>query len=611
MNRAESSRQRKKLKRPLAKWKAFVDAVVAERYRGGLSLVSLNGTWRSPDPASAGKSCENHAVDSMTNKSRGQMASHDHELPSTLHVGLRFARKADLMSFGMRLALTRHRCLVFAWGVASVVLSLQGRGLASPPGTPFSIGALREFATHPGLMERMPKTDGLGPGHVLAFEDNPRFRYLCLASDGGAVSGNRPGATPPDKPRLHIRRLIGIKPAVVLIEDRLLKHGSQGRTAEGKEYRFSISAPGYLRRKSEGIAGETAGKSCLFSAIYPADLDWEISAESATGTGEEARTRAFTVGPPCSRTVTVFAFKDGEDPVIPPHKVQEQAGTVAIELQTGSSLAPDDQVVAFSLPPDPLTGSVQLSSLSQNDLFDIRRRLLPGGVLPFGTEGFRLMRGWDIPYRNLDSGLANWDTGTPSSQLAKVLTSARIRPGRALELGCGTGSDAIFLAQQAFDVTAIDIAPTALRIAEERAADKEVKVRWLLADVLRPPPLRPFDFVYDRGCYHAVRLDSAAGYATSLRKLTARGSRILILAGKADRNDQWNFAGPPRVTEEQIRADFRDGFRIVKLEAFRFDPKPPAVRGALAWCILLERVKDGADRTSTGSPGRTQRGDDG
>ena len=65
--------------------------------------------------------------------------------------------------------------------------------------------------------------------------------------------------------------------------------------------------------------------------------------------------------------------------------------------------------------------------------------------------------------------------------------------------------------------------------------------------------LGPFDLVYDRGCYHGVRRQNAAGYVDSLRRLTRAGSQILILAGNA--NEERNY-GPPRVKEEEIRADF-------------------------------------------------------
>jgi hypothetical protein len=75
----------------------------------------------------------------------------------------------------------------------------------------------------------------------------------------------------------------------------------------------------------------------------------------------------------------------------------------------------------------------------------------------------------------------------------------------------------------------------------------------------------------------------------AVRQLTRPGSRVLILAGNANEDRKaGDFRGPPRVTEAGIRADFADGFKLLRLREFRFDPTP-AGEGALAWSILLER----------------------
>ena len=111
-----------------------------------------------------------------------------------------------------------------------------------------------------------------------------------------------------------------------------------------------------------------------------------------------------------------------------------------------------------------------------------------------------------------------------------MVEAGRLEPCRTVEIGCGTGSDAIYLASRGFDFTAIDIAPTALAIAERREEEAGVRVTWLLADVLNPPPLEAFDFAYDRGCYHEVRQHDPRAYVAAVKKLTHARSKILILA---------------------------------------------------------------------------------
>src|SRR5215470_17153401 len=115
-------------------------------------------------------------------------------------------------------------------------------------------------------------------------------------------------------------------------------------------------------------------------------------------------------------------------------------------------------------------------------------------------------RDWNESYRNED---LPWDTGRPSSELQRVLSRNKIQPCRALELGCGTGTNSVWLAQQGFEVTGVDVAPLAVDRAEQRAQAAEVKAQFVVADVFHLPELHgPFAFFFDRGCYHAVRRDA-------------------------------------------------------------------------------------------------------
>jgi SAM-dependent methyltransferase len=218
----------------------------------------------------------------------------------------------------------------------------------------------------------------------------------------------------------------------------------------------------------------------------------------------------------------------------------------------------------------------------------LARRRLPDGVLPLGPNGMRLLESWDSRYRG--SSPAPWDKGFPSSHLKAAVEDGRVKPGRAVVLGCGTGTNAIYLAEKGFDVTAIDIAPTALNLAEDKAKKANVKIRWVLADVLAPPAdLEPFDFIFDRGCYHGVRRGNARGYVEAAKQLSRPGTQILIIAGNANEERRY---GPPRVKEEELRDDFSSDFDFVRLDTVRFDSRDPNRQGALAWSVLLRR-KDG------------------
>jgi SAM-dependent methyltransferase len=107
---------------------------------------------------------------------------------------------------------------------------------------------------------------------------------------------------------------------------------------------------------------------------------------------------------------------------------------------------------------------------------------------PKGTGG---AAEWDARYQERDGAM--W-SGRPNGRL--VAEVADLTPGRALDVGCGEGADAIWLAQQGWTVTAIDISEVAVRRAEEAAERAGVTVEWVCGDALQMPvPAGSFDLV--------------------------------------------------------------------------------------------------------------------
>ncbi len=192
---------------------------------------------------------------------------------------------------------------------------------------------------------------------------------------------------------------------------------------------------------------------------------------------------------------------------------------------------------------------------------------------------------WNERYAQGDTP---WETDHPSSELQRAVAEVPIRPCRALELGCGTGANALWLAQQGFEVTAVDLSTHAIERARRRAAATGIAIRFLVADVLDPPAelVGPFDFFFDRGCYHVVRREDAAAYVGALRRLTRPGALGLVLAGNAREPHQ---PGPPVVSEEQLRKDLGRLFDVLRLREFRFDQVEADGTRFLGWSCLLRR----------------------
>src|SRR5262249_33426010 len=139
-------------------------------------------------------------------------------------------------------------------------------------------------------------------------------------------------------------------------------------------------------------------------------------------------------------------------------------------------------------------------------------------------------------------------------------------------LGCGTGTNAVWLAQQGFDVVGVDLSPLAIDQARKRASDAGATVQFETADLLAPPNLgKPFRFVFDRGCYHVLRKLDGPGFFRTIEMLTEAGTLGLVLAGNAKEKME---PGPPVVTEQEFRAEWGTLFEVIWLQELRFDETP-------------------------------------
>lgn len=199
---------------------------------------------------------------------------------------------------------------------------------------------------------------------------------------------------------------------------------------------------------------------------------------------------------------------------------------------------------------------------------------------------------WDQRYL---SGDAPWNSGLASRELVRVLREEHITPGRAFELGCGTGINAVALARSGFEVTAADFSSVAIERARIQAAEAGVAVRFAAADLCRWEDLRAalgtegaaarerrFSFLFDRGCYHCARRVNLAGFLETVDRLAAPDARLLVLCGNS--NEQMEH-GPPRVTELEIREEWGCLFEIEWIREFRFEDRcgVPGPRGWSCW----------------------------
>ena len=125
---------------------------------------------------------------------------------------------------------------------------------------------------------------------------------------------------------------------------------------------------------------------------------------------------------------------------------------------------------------------------------------------------------WDKRYNDNDMP---WDTGMAEIALINLISQWPNSIKRVLEIGCGTGTNAVWLAKQGLEVTAIDISDRALALAEQRCTQHKVQCRLLKADFLTCTPAGQFDLLFDRGCFHCTAGEEAQKKAFPMIQLDA------------------------------------------------------------------------------------------
>ncbi len=175
---------------------------------------------------------------------------------------------------------------------------------------------------------------------------------------------------------------------------------------------------------------------------------------------------------------------------------------------------------------------------------------------------------WDEHY---EAGFKPWDTGFHDSNLERVLVEHFVRPGRALEIGCGTGTNAIWLSDRGFKVTAVDVANLAIQAAC-RKNGKTRNPRFYVLDVLSTKKIvgSPFDFIFDRGCFHSfAEVPDRHIFAKRVHALLSKNGLWCSLIGSKDGPER--EIGPPRRSLREIIEVIEPHFEILEIRSSHFD----------------------------------------
>ncbi|MFB7734184.1 class I SAM-dependent methyltransferase [Streptomyces sp. NPDC056112] len=190
----------------------------------------------------------------------------------------------------------------------------------------------------------------------------------------------------------------------------------------------------------------------------------------------------------------------------------------------------------------------------------------------------------------------------PDENLVEWLERGLIGGRRALDLGCGPGRNALYLAERGFEVDAVDLSPQAVAWARERARETGAEVRFLCQDAFGSagsPLTGPYDLVYDSGCFHHLPPHRRISHLALLDRVLAPGGHLALTCfaagamgcelSDAELYRTSRLHGGLAYTPESLRRIFAD-LTEVELRRMRDEPEEaPYFGAAFLWAGLFRR----------------------
>lgn len=187
-------------------------------------------------------------------------------------------------------------------------------------------------------------------------------------------------------------------------------------------------------------------------------------------------------------------------------------------------------------------------------------------------------------------GKPPWDIGKPQPPFVKVAEQVT---GSVLDVGCGTGDNALFFAERGHKVTGIDFLEWPIELARQKARQRGLVANFLVMDALRLDELpEVFDSAIDSGLFHVFSDEDRARYVAGLASVLKPGGRLLLLCF-SDKEPPGD--GPRRISQQDIYDAFAGPWQVESIEEARFETWPDleglsfSPGGPYAWFCIIRR----------------------
>ena len=192
-------------------------------------------------------------------------------------------------------------------------------------------------------------------------------------------------------------------------------------------------------------------------------------------------------------------------------------------------------------------------------------------------------RDWDAVYSQHSLAEIRWHSDKPDQELIDLIENSGIETRCILDVGCGAGTDAIYLASKGSQVTAIDISYEAVRVARERAKKAGVKINFISGNFLDVGfDNESFDFINDRGCFHHMNPLARENFARKISDVL-KSNGYYFLRCWSDKEEE-SERGPYRLSKGDIEPIFSEFFEVGEIKDFRFGGK-----GARGYACLMRK----------------------